>query len=96
MVAVAVVGVVLGALKRRRDRFDAAVHYHRSALVRLYQLESTNAIDATPVPGVVPLEGGELELIDRRIDFHRLMINEYANLASHPWLPEPPDAPEPK
>ena len=84
MIAVAVVAVLLGVvvgLKRRSDRFRAiALRYAAK------HKEDRMAYD------VVADEGRFL----RRYDYHLSMQRKYEMATERPWLPVPPDPPEPE
>ena len=88
MVAVAVVAVLLGAgvkLRRRREHFAAMADTHEAM---------------THAGGSV--FGGPEERerawawFDKRYEFDKAMAEKYRRAARYPFLPVPPDPPEPK
>jgi hypothetical protein len=85
MIAVAVVGVVLGLfllVKRREDEFRRQAVHHTNELAGCYAPEG--------------LTTAQVGAILRRRDYHRAMMIKYERAARYPWLPVAPDPPEPK
>ena len=84
MLAVAVVGTVLGVTNERRNRF------RRLRLIIGPSVE----ISLTDPPFVA--FSNFSEAINRRIEWHHSMWLRYEDAARHPWLPVALDPPEPK
>ncbi len=87
MVAIAVAGTLLGVgieLMRRRERFLAISEVH----VGYAGLEGTLVITGEG-PAYVGLR-------TEKGRWHELMRRKYDYYARHPWLPVPPDPPEPE
>lgn len=111
MLAVAVVGVVLGLAQRRADfRRRARLHW-----VTAYSAVEENKPDlngewerfwfseSPNPPKPRPYTPAEAEVIEawfatrqRRIAYHEAMSRKYDRAARRPWLPVPPDPPEPE
>jgi hypothetical protein len=80
MVAVAVVGITLGALaacRSRSARFREIRDRHRAAMIVGFEAPG----EAAPAA---------------RLDWHRAIERKYEYAARHPWLPVAPDPPEPE
>lgn len=84
MIAVAIVGVVLGVTIERRGRFRKIAAHHRG--------ECGNLINRSPYVAF----SNYSEATNRRIDWHHSMWLRYEDAARSPWLPVAPDSPEPK
>jgi hypothetical protein len=95
MIAVAVVGILFGSgleLHRRSVRFQALAERHGSE-AHVMHIRGSNG-----------RAGGELRVlsindvpIDRKLaDWHLELRDRYRLAAGRPWLPVPPDPPEPK
>jgi hypothetical protein len=101
MVAVAIVGVIVGGRiegERRRDRFLLKVihHYIRSSDAN----DQRRVLDSPFVPFFDP-EGrarfqAKIAALDAQIFYHERMKIKYAWAALYPWLPVWPDTPEPE
>lgn len=98
MIAVAVAGVALGTFIERRTRFLRRAEHHRSQIVAVDYSAPKYAGDCG-VPIVDRTDGQGRVLSDqqlRRDDWHRGLAWKYSVAAGHPWLPVPPDPPQPK
>ena len=82
MVAVAIMGLACGgeAMRRRRAAFLARAEWHEG-----------RSLD----PGLIFTKEGDL-LAAKPWAYHRDMAAKYEQAASRPWLPVPPDPPEPE
>src|SRR5207248_5318610 len=84
LVALAVVGVVLGLVERRR-RFRRLAAYHEMRVAR-----------GTLSPSVpVWIDGRGEPVTARHSDWHEAMRIKYERAAARPWLPVMPDQPPP-
>ncbi len=84
MVAVAIMGIVLGVTIERRNRFRKIAAQH--------QAEFENLVNRSPY-----VTFGNLgEAINRRLEWHYTMRLKYENAAHHPWLPVSPDSSNPE
>ena len=85
MLAVAIVAVILGAasgVRRRAERFRMIESYHR----RNYHFSFV---------GNPSLDAEKTAKFIARNNWHNAMTMKYGDAADHPWLPIPPDPPEP-
>jgi hypothetical protein len=83
MIAVAIVGLILGAVSTHRSfRLwnTADAHWERSLSFRVV---GTN-------------QHPDLSRRHRRYEYHLWLAVKYAEAARYPWLPVEPDPPEPK
>ncbi len=84
MVAVAIVGIVLGFIFERRSRFGKIADRHREDFKKLAsQLPHIGYGDPSQDP------------IWRRLEWHEAMRLKYERAALKPWLPVRPDLPAP-
>jgi hypothetical protein len=98
MIAVAVVAIPLGAMvavAERRQRFMrmATAHWRATVAVQILENGTANGVvehylDARGVP-----LGAQQQARDK---WHETMAEKYRQAARRPWLPVPPDPPEPK
>jgi hypothetical protein len=92
MVAVAVVGMVLGSgveVVRRWLLFRERAAQHAQLVMRGM---CNNPMTGTTVPDFTP---AEIEAL-RQSEYHRRLYLKYRDAASYPWLPVAPDPPEPE
>jgi hypothetical protein len=80
MVAVAIMGIVLGVTIERRNRFRKIAAHHRAELMKL-------------VSRMNPFSGDRSW---RPLEWHESMARKYERAARFPWLPVKPDAPGPE
>lgn len=98
-VAVAVAGILLGLhqwMSRRARRFHAISERHRSRLSLVISGAITSEGDFLGVPSV--LDRDLKAVSGRRANkelWHYTMSVRYKRAAERPWLPVPPDPPEP-
>jgi hypothetical protein len=85
MVAVAIMGIVLGVTIERRDCFRRIAAHHQAEFKKLVSRH----------PEIVYGHPSD-EPIMRRLEWHEPMPLKYDNAARSPWLPVVPDSPEPK
>ena len=81
MVAVAVVGIVLGVTIERRERFRQIADYHQAEFMKLASRMKPFAREDRDWH---PLE------------WHETMKRKYERASALPWLPVEPDPPEPR
>ena len=81
MVAVVIVGIVLGVTIERRNRFRRLAARHRAEFEVLWR--QTNPFTTT-------------NLIWNRVERSESLIRKYERAARYPWLPIGPDRPDPK
>ena len=91
MVAVAIVGILLGAwigLERRRVWLQGLLERHqdRAQLCELYKF--IGKLDRKPAAWIARHQA--------RFEHHLAMMRKYERAARHPWLPLAPDPPEPE
>lgn len=86
MLAVAIMGIVLGVTIERRDRFRRIAAHHEAEVEKL--------VGRLP-PEVVYGHSSD-DPIMRRLEWHEPMRLKYERAARYPWLPVRPDPPEPK
>jgi hypothetical protein len=82
MIAVAGVGIVLGAsveLQRRHDRFLHLAKHHE---MQSFKLTDDTGLDARMWS-------------DAKFEWHRRLGEKYRRAATSPWLPVEPDPPAP-
>jgi hypothetical protein len=84
MIAVAIVGVVLGVTIERHSRFRKIEAHHQAEFQRI----------ASEIPMFAVNES--YDPLWRRLDWHERMRLKYARATYYPWLPVAPDRPEPK
>ena len=82
MVVVAIVGIGLGVMIERRNRFRKIAARHHAEFQRLISLE----------PGA---HYGPADLKMLVHEWHYSMSAKYEDAARYPWLPVRPDRPEP-
>jgi hypothetical protein len=90
MILTLAIALVLGgwrALKLREANFYRLSVYHRSQLKFVYGHQGYADFDRL-------LAATESERAKDR--WHLELAHKYWNAASHPWLPVPPDPPEPR
>jgi hypothetical protein len=81
MVAVAIVGIVLGVTIERRDRFRRIAVHHRAEFQKLASR----------------MKAGSHEESDwLPIEWHESLARKYKRAACYPWLPVATDPPEPE
>lgn len=84
MAGVAIVGVVLGVMIERQNRFRRLASCHQAECKRLLNL------------GVILFAGSEDDPVVRRVEWHYPMQLKYERAARSPWLPVAPDPPRPE
>jgi hypothetical protein len=84
MLAVAIVGFVLGVTIERQNRFRKIEAHH--------QAEFANLVSRSPYISFSNFS----EAVNRRLDWHETMRLKYEHAALHPWLPVSPDPSEPE
>ena len=90
MVAVAIVGATVAFGERRRRDFSALAEYHRAQQVVKVACSKGGFISEKR-------GGGMATDVDERADaWHRVLEPKYRYAARYPWLPVPPDPPEPQ
>ncbi|AGA28447.1 hypothetical protein [Singulisphaera acidiphila] len=99
LVAVAVVGILLGLhqwMSRRARRFHAISESHRSRLSLVISGPVTSEGDFLGVPSVLDRDLKTVSRHRARKElWHYTMSVRYKRAAERPWLPVPPDPPEP-
>ena len=83
MVAVAIVGIVLGVTIERHNRFRKIADYHQGEIMKLARRLAAFA-------------GSSDHPLIPRLDSHESMRLKYEHAARYPWLPVEPDPPEPQ
>ncbi len=90
MAAVAILGVTLGfyAWSRRRSEAFAIrwIHHYGKATDSGIELVKTGRMG----------DAARAAMLRRRMDWHCDMWQKYGHAARYPWLPVPPDPPEPE
>jgi hypothetical protein len=81
MVAVAIVGLVLGIMIERQTRFRKIAAHHRAEFEKIIQMNAH------------PFAGSSEEAV--RLEWHESMRLKYESAARNPWLSVEPDSPEP-
>jgi hypothetical protein len=92
MFAVAVVGLLLGAIvgvENRRRRFLALASIHRAKMIAWEEVGSSEASRER-----FDISGRKVSLEADR--WHSQMAEKYKRAAERPWLPVEPDPPEPE
>jgi hypothetical protein len=90
MIAVAVVGTVLGSIMERRARFLRLAEYHGSQVVGVSGAIAVGSEVWWDAQGN-PLSPEQIE----RDRWHLHLWSKYSLAARHPWLPVDSDPPEP-
>jgi hypothetical protein len=85
MVAVTIMGIVLGVTIKRHNQFRKIASHHQAEVETLVSRIDTAGYGAL----------SDQPLISRA-EWHELMRHRYERAARCPWLPAPPDAPEPQ
>jgi hypothetical protein len=85
MVAVVIMGIVLGVTVNRRDCFRRIATHHQAEFKKLVSRH----------PEIVYGHPSD-EPIVRRLEWHETMRLKYERAARNPWLPVGPEPPEPK
>ena len=96
MIAVAVVGVVIGSVLERRSRFLRLAEYHRSQIVGVQFVIAMRAPDRVCVESWVDAQGRTVspqQIV--KDEWHDQLSSEYLGAASRPWLPVVRDPPPP-
>jgi len=91
MTAVAVAGIMLAALsglERRRAEYDRTFRYHYNRINSHLYIESYFL-------GIAD-DPREEESRDAKSAYHQMMARKYRTATARPWLPVPPDPPEPR
>jgi hypothetical protein len=81
MVAVAIVGIVLGLTIERRNRFRRIAVHHRA---EFNDLAGRMRVFGVKDSDCLPME------------WHESLARKYENAARYPWLPVGPDSPLPE
>jgi hypothetical protein len=81
MVAVAVVGIVLGVTTERRKRFKQIADYHQAEFVKLSRRMKPFA---------------RQDRAWHPLEWHERMERKYERAAAYPWLPVQSDPPRPE
>jgi hypothetical protein len=81
MIAVAVVGIVLGVTIERRNRFRTIAAHHQAEFKKL-----VSQGHLFPFPG-------SGDAVWRPLEWHESMRLKYEHAARYPWLPVDPDPP---
>ncbi len=84
MIAVAVVGIVLGVTIERRNRFRKIAAHHQGQFRKLVSQGH-----------LILSSGSSDDPIMRRLEWHESMRLKYERSARYPWLPVDPDPPPP-
>ena len=84
MVAVAIVGVVLGVMIERNSRFRKLASLHQAECEKLLKMP------------IIMFAGSSDDPVMRRLEWHYPMKLKYERAARYPWLPAAPDPPEPE
>jgi hypothetical protein len=102
MVAVAVIGLLVGGgvrLKRRRDYFLSLARSHAQ---KMPSFTAEGKALRSRFGGTSGMSGEEIVLLSRdfdrmmnRADHHAALRRKYEHAARYPWLPVEPEPPEP-
>lgn len=90
MIAVLAVGILVAigidllGIRPSASQLRSRALYHRSKVILWRYLFEKARIGDTGVEDMI-----------KRIEFHASMERKYDQAAQHPWLPVPPDPPEP-
>jgi len=96
MIAVAVVGVVIGSVLERRSRFLKLAEYHRSQIVGAPFVIAMRAPDRVCVELWMDAQGRAVspqEIV--KDQWHSQLSSKYLGAAARPWLPVERDPPRP-
>jgi hypothetical protein len=102
MFAVAVAAVVFGAsmqLERRSRRFARLAAIHSLAEMEHFGTWLSFGGDPAPLEDMPPAAQGPVRYLLRSkmlMTYHRALRAKYERAARRPWLPVPPDPPDPK